>query len=110
MGHANGIITAPVNTDDISATLGVASHDVATLCTSDRINQWSRHKPVRGFSYKDISETDFAGTTEDINNGIIFGMRAATRSSRLDDIHGCDFSYAGKPGDNDWKRMTDFVG
>jgi len=32
MGHANGIIPAPVNTDDISATLGVASHDVATLC------------------------------------------------------------------------------
>lgn len=110
MGHANGRITAPVNTDDISATLGVASHDVATLCTSDRINRWSKYKPIRGGSYTPLPAAGFAGTTEDINNGIIFGMRAATRSSRLDDIHGCDFSYAGKPGDNDWKRMTDFVG
>ena len=110
MGHANGRITAPVNTDDISATLGVASHDVATLCTSDRINPWAKYKPIRGGSYTPLLAAGFAGTTEDINNGIIFGMRAATRSSRLDDIHECDFSYAGKPGDNDWKRMTDFVG
>ena len=51
MGHANGIITAPVNTDDISATLGVASHDVATLCISQKVNKRSRFKPYPIGSY-----------------------------------------------------------
>lgn len=51
MGHANGKITAPVNTDDVSAVLGVGSHDVATLCSDDngkvkKINKWSKYKPV----------------------------------------------------------------
>ena len=46
MGHANGKITAPVNTDDVSLTIGEASHDVKTLCMSAKVNRWSRYKPV----------------------------------------------------------------
>lgn len=45
MSHANGKITAPVNTDDVSATIGVASHDVATLCSSTKINPFAKYKP-----------------------------------------------------------------
>lgn len=45
MGHSNGIITAPVNTDDVSAVIGHASHDVATLCTSPKINPAAIHCP-----------------------------------------------------------------
>lgn len=80
MGHANGIITAPVNTDDISATLGVASHDVATLCTSDRINRWSKYKPIRGGDYHTLPGEGFKGTAADIADGIIYGLKCATRS------------------------------
>ncbi len=110
MGHANGRITAPVNTDDISATLGVASHDVATLCTSDRINRWSKYKPIRDGSYTTLPAASFEGTAADKAEGIVFGLKCATPVSRLTGIHECDFSYVGKPGDGDWKRMTDFVG
>lgn len=39
MGHSNGIISAPVNTDDVRLTIGENSHDVATLCLSDKINK-----------------------------------------------------------------------
>ena len=45
MGHSNGKITAPVNTDDVSATLGVNSHDVKTLCLSDRIKAAAIYRP-----------------------------------------------------------------
>lgn len=45
MGHNAGRITAPVNTDDVSAVLGVASHDVATLCTHQRINSAALYQP-----------------------------------------------------------------
>lgn len=50
MGHSNGNITAPVNTDDVSAVTGVSSHDVGTLCLSDRVNKWNKNKPYRGTS------------------------------------------------------------
>lgn len=47
MGHSNGRITAPVNTDDVALVLGVNSHDVRTLCTHQRINKDSLIKPIR---------------------------------------------------------------
>lgn len=46
MGHANGIITAPVNTYDVVATLGENSHDIGALCSSERIRPWSKFKPT----------------------------------------------------------------
>lgn len=56
MGHSNGIITAPISTNDVRLTIGENSHDVGTLCTSAKINKWPKHKPVRnpGFYYQDI--------------------------------------------------------
>lgn len=39
MGYSSGKITAPVNTDDVSAVLGVTSHDVATLCTHEKLEK-----------------------------------------------------------------------
>lgn len=45
MANANGIITDPVNTDDVSSVLGENSHDVKTLCMSVKINMWARFKP-----------------------------------------------------------------
>lgn len=45
MGHNNGIITAPVNTDDVSSVLGLSSHDVKTLCMSDKINPACLFRP-----------------------------------------------------------------
>lgn len=49
MGHAGSKITAPINTDDVSAVLGVSSHDVAYLCSNrhNKTNKWSKYKPVR---------------------------------------------------------------
>jgi len=35
-----------VSTDDVASVLGVASHDVGTLCTSASINRWAIYKPI----------------------------------------------------------------
>lgn len=64
MGHANGVITAPVNTDDVSTVIGVASHDVATLCTSDKVNKWNKDKPYRGTQPEVKSRTVDNATNE----------------------------------------------
>lgn len=60
MAHANGKITAPVGIDsDIPQVLGVASTDLGYLCSNahERINIWSRRKPVQ-WNSMDINLTN----------------------------------------------------
>nr|WP_320038847.1 hypothetical protein [uncultured Bacteroides sp.] len=41
-----------ITTTLISATLGHGTNDVGKLCTSNKINKWSKHKPVKGTTFK----------------------------------------------------------
>lgn len=47
MAIENGIVVAPIGLHDVAQALGESSEDVATLCTSEKINPWARYKPVR---------------------------------------------------------------
>ncbi len=47
MSVSNGIITAPVSIEDVKKVLGKSTNDLASLCTADNINKWSRMKPCR---------------------------------------------------------------
>lgn len=38
--------TTNISTTLVANTLGTSSRDVGTLCTSDRINKWSKYKPI----------------------------------------------------------------
>lgn len=40
------IISAPVSINDVKQALGESSNDIATLCTSENINIWSKYKPI----------------------------------------------------------------
>lgn len=114
MGHSNGEITAPVSTDDVVAVLGETTHNIPLLCRSDKINPASKYKPIRGFSYEELTEEQRRGTTEDYVNGILFGVRGVSNSTILGfktNPHELDYSYAGKPRKwIDWGRITDFIG
>lgn len=46
MALANGKITAPVSIDDLKNLFGEGSGDLATLCTSPKINVWAKYKPT----------------------------------------------------------------
>lgn len=46
MSVSNGKITAPVSIDDVKSVLGENSNDLATLCTSPKINVWAKYKPT----------------------------------------------------------------
>lgn len=46
MSIVNGIITAPVNIEDVKKVLNESSNDIATLCKNHNINMWSKYKPV----------------------------------------------------------------
>lgn len=41
------IIQKPVSIHAVASALGVSSHDLGKLCTSDQINKWAKYKPVR---------------------------------------------------------------
>lgn len=43
---SNNKITAPVSIDDLKNLLGEGSSDIATLCTSPKINVWAKYKPT----------------------------------------------------------------
>lgn len=47
MSISNGKITAPVSIEDVKSILGESSNDLATLCKSDKINKWSKNKPIK---------------------------------------------------------------
>lgn len=46
MSISNGKIVAPVSIDDVKSILGESTDDLGTLCRSDKINIWSRYKPI----------------------------------------------------------------
>ena len=46
MSTSNGKITAPVSISDVNSTLGHGSTNLGVLCQSEKINKWSKCKPV----------------------------------------------------------------
>lgn len=111
MGHENGRIFAPVNTDDVVATIGVNSHDVATLCmANDRINMWARNKPEATGGPAALSDAD-----RKANN---FGLRMPTTyttvanyvnaANNVGGVQMSGWTYAGPVPGTDWFRLTDF--
>ena len=107
MGHNNGQISAPVNTDDIAATLGVASHDVKTLCMSSRINPWAKWKPENIGSYTPLTleqrqKNNFGLLAPTIYNSS--NIATAIKNGTFDS----GWSYQGVD-ENGWGRMTDFL-
>ncbi len=47
MANSGGVITAPVRVEDVQTVLGESSGDLGTLCSSSKINPFSKYKPVR---------------------------------------------------------------
>lgn len=105
MGHSNGKITAPLNTDDVSQTIGEASSDIGTLCTSDKICKYSRYKP---YAFGDMSCLTDAEMKD--NN---YGMEPKLIQLVVSLVSNKGVAPWGQwvlPGEGYWKRLTDFDG
>lgn len=107
MAHSNGRITAPVNTDDVKDTIGEFSHDVGTLCLSNKINRWSKYKPVE-YPSPDSATNYWQGT--DGKNGLHIDMNADNTFTNdfVRNFYNTDnWSYVHPQG---FLRLTDFDG
>ncbi len=104
-----------IEPSDVSAVLGVASMEVGTLCTSDKINRWAIYKPLQ---YKGISKLTLAQRMEK-NMGLspasvtrlkdAYGVAKASLEAIESEIR--EWSYA-KPmgGSTSPYRLGDFDG
>ena len=115
MGHANNRITGPLNTSDVSITLGEASHDVYTLCHSRKAKAWARYKPMAIDQIQDINDTLRAARNWGITNIPHFNNAAAMAQFLIDGSMG-DSSVSLGPWfvaeaipENILTRLTDFV-
>lgn len=67
MAHSNdGVITRPITDSDIKAVLGISSNDLASWCTSEEVNKWSKGKPVVFAKKEQLTAANF----HDANYGI----------------------------------------
>lgn len=104
MSNSNGIISKPVSIDDVRTVLGESSTVLNTLCRSDRINKWSKHKPVEYNSP--------VGITDDAIKSKNFGLKPGVKSgniinslTKFDDVKEADWFYE-KP--HTFLRLGDF--
>lgn len=104
----NTKITAPVSTDDVSQILSVASHDVATLCSSGKINPASKCKPIRVDQPESLTDAQRMGNGTD---GLYYGVRVKQNGTGLYNIDSSGmYEYVGVRAGVDWARLDDFVG
>lgn len=119
MPNANGKITAPVNTDDVCAVLGLATHDVGYLCANShgRINPWAKFKPTR-FDTVDGSAYKIGGTgayryqwqADDGSCGLVPPKLYSNLQEFAKALtSGLSWGY-NAPDGSYWKRLADFVG
>lgn len=109
MSNSNGVISAPVNTDDVSSVIGENSHDVATLCMSQKINGYAKYKPEAVGDQTELS----LEMRKNNNFGLVPQAFYNGKTALINAVKNGTFNGGWKyvrPGENHWKRLTDFVG
>lgn len=107
------LVTKPIDTTDIAAALGVASGDVGTLCTTERINMWAKYKPIKFAKWSELTERDIISAHDPADN-IFFGIQITGTTNGVFDhtlaqLHSATFTYIRPEGGAlEPFRMTDF--
>lgn len=57
----NTRIVAPVNLSEVRQVMVEASHDLATICKSNKINKWSKYKPISANKIGQVTAQEYAG-------------------------------------------------
>lgn len=105
-------LSTPINTTKVANTIQSSSRNVGVLCTASTINKWSKHKPIRYPKVDGLLEKEWRGTTTDILQNIIYGLKVGTGGMNWKDLHNTNYEYVGRPtgGANAPYRLGDFRG
>lgn len=103
MGNNKGNITAPVSVYDVASVLGLGTGDLATLCTSDRININAKYKPIRHSSPVPLTDKKI----KEMNYGIIIPNTEVLSLPDFEKFAAKTYIYD-KPDGMSFKRLSDF--
>lgn len=110
------LITAPVDIGDIATALSENSLNLGTLYMSEKVNKFSRRKPVRRPEFGELTDAMFKGTTSDMADNIHYGIKingpvSAEIGPSLAQIHDTTFDYIRPTIEDGYPcRMLDFDG
>lgn len=81
------------------ATMLYVDPKASAICKADRINQWSKIKPINFSKTEPLDRVnnEFRGMSTDWANGIYYGLKAGVASVTANNIHAADWSYVGRP-------------
>lgn len=109
MGYSNGTVYKPVSVYDVQRALGVSSADVGTLCKSNRINKFSRYKPISYQKISMVTDSERASVNHGITVPDVVLTNAITRANMIDACAN-DWDYTKPSGTaSSPYRLTDFV-
>lgn len=90
-----------INITDINKLLGTNLKNVSELCTSDKINKWSFHKPVQIAKSKSLSDDDYYSVNDGFTN-IVY-------TSPFELMHNLNNGWKYEVPENNY-RLGDFSG
>lgn len=110
MSVSNKKISAPVSVSEVSSVLRFTSKSIAMLCSSGRINKWSKRKPIRFDKVTPLTADDRKGSAEDRAAGYYYGVLTKLPSNIIKNLHSMTFDYRAVRRGQDWSRLGDFDG
>lgn len=104
MAITDGKILLPISIAEVAEVLGESTRDLGRLCASERINKFSRSKPINVTTYRAITDAERIKA----NNGLVipkYGSLASLREAVLSGSVAWDYNRPSK-----YYRLTDFAG
>lgn len=103
MAITDGKILLPTSIAEVAEVLGESTRDLGRLCVSERINKFSRSKPINVTTYRAITDAERIKA----NNGLVipkYGSLASLREAVLSGSVAWDYNRPSK-----YYRLTDFA-
>ncbi len=115
MSIVKNILVAPIGLAEAYAYIGHTPgpsgiYDLYSLLTSERINKWAKHKPIRFDKWAELTEAERAGSVQDHMNGIYYGVHLAGAGGNLAAMHSVTFDYYPLRPGTDIGRLSDLDG
>ena len=87
-----------ISISEVREVLGESSDNLFVLCSSDKINKYSRFKPLSNSKKEPLTDVEFEGTTSEKHNKIVFGLNCALLGSEeMNTLHQARWDYVSKP-------------
>lgn len=103
MAITDGKILLPTSIAEVAEVLGESTRDLGRLCVSERINKFSRSKPINVTTFRAITDAERIKA----NNGLVipkYGSLASLREAVLSGSVAWDYNRPSK-----YYRLTDFA-